>query len=184
MSESKKGIQVGEKNPFFGKHHTEESRKLMSKRIKSAWDSMSEEDRKRIRDAQKGRTPWNVGQSPPEETRQKISKTLTGRKMPPEFGEKIRKALTGRKQTSEEIEARRQGLIGKRPSEEARRHMAEAQKRRFENPAERNHYSEMQKGKKGHPISPETREKIRTASLRQWEAVKAKGAKTRQEAAS
>jgi NUMOD3 motif. len=34
MSESHKGVMVGENHPFYGKHHTEESRKKMSTALK------------------------------------------------------------------------------------------------------------------------------------------------------
>ena len=47
MSDSKKGQNVGENNPMYGKTHTEESRKKMS-------------------DSQKGRTPWNKGKKCPQ----------------------------------------------------------------------------------------------------------------------
>lgn len=50
MSESHKGQFTGEKNPFYGKHHSEEAIKKNS-------------------EAHKGRTPWNKGKQSPNRTK-------------------------------------------------------------------------------------------------------------------
>ena len=59
LSESIKG-QTGDKNPFFGKHHTEKAKKKMS-------------------DCRKGVIPWNKGKPRSEETKRKISKANKGK---------------------------------------------------------------------------------------------------------
>lgn len=59
-SESNKGIQAGEKHPMFGKHHSEETRKKISK-------------------ANKGKPSPNKGKSLSDETKRKMSKAKKGK---------------------------------------------------------------------------------------------------------
>ena len=64
MSEALKGLMAGEKNPMYGKHHTEEARKKMSEKRKAYVGEKhplygkhcSEETRNKISSALKGRT--------------------------------------------------------------------------------------------------------------------------------
>jgi len=65
----------GKNNPFYGKHHTEETKKKLSEMFK--------------------------GRVIPEERKRKISKTLKGRKFTKEHRDKISKALKGREFTEE-----------------------------------------------------------------------------------
>lgn len=61
ISESKSGeAQRGEKNPFFGKHHSEATRAKM-------------------RNAQKGENSHNFGKHPTDETRKKLSEAHSGK---------------------------------------------------------------------------------------------------------
>lgn len=57
MSETQKGLQAGEKHPFYGKHHSEETRKKMSEANKNP----SEETRKKMSEARKGKKWMNNG---------------------------------------------------------------------------------------------------------------------------
>lgn len=108
----KKGERSGEKNPFFGRVHTDKTRK----RMKEAWEKRrltptSEETRKKMSVARKGRKfteehKRKLGEarkrwSFTEETKEKIRKTLTGRKLSSEHVEKIRFSSSGRKHTEE-----------------------------------------------------------------------------------
>ena len=87
--------RIGEKNQFFGKSHSEESKKLISESKKanpsSPWlgKSRSEETRKKISAALKGRV-WHKHT---DESRQKLSLSHTGKKQAPP-SEETRKKLS------------------------------------------------------------------------------------------
>tara|TARA_Y100000310_G_scaffold8833_1_gene9363 strand:- start:701 stop:1120 length:420 start_codon:yes stop_codon:yes gene_type:complete len=66
MSESTSATQIGEKNPFYGKSHSAETKKKISDANKGnvAWNKgkkMSPKSRKKLSDSCKGRVPWNKG---------------------------------------------------------------------------------------------------------------------------
>ena len=68
MSEKQKGLQVGEKNPFYGKHHTEETKQKISESHKGENNPMygkyhSEETRKKMSEAQKGKKSFMYGKT-------------------------------------------------------------------------------------------------------------------------
>jgi len=87
--------RMGEKNQFFGRSHTEKTKKLISESKKanpsSPWlgKSRSEETRKKISEALKGR----AGHKHTDESRQKISLAHTGKKQAPP-NEETRKKLS------------------------------------------------------------------------------------------
>ncbi len=55
ISEAKKGKGAGEDNPFYGKHHTEEARRKVSEANKGRTHTVSAEARKKISEAMKKR---------------------------------------------------------------------------------------------------------------------------------
>jgi group I intron endonuclease len=70
----------GKDNPFYGKHHTEETgRKIAEANKKREW---LEESKKKTSEALKGRKPWNTGKTIPQDIKDKISHTLKGRPSP------------------------------------------------------------------------------------------------------
>ena len=76
-SKAKKGKYTGENNPFYGKHHSEETRKKLS----DSWDydkHFTAETRKKLREAQKGKKFS-------EEHKKKIGASRKGKKMSEEF---------------------------------------------------------------------------------------------------
>ena len=99
----------GENNPFWGKHHTEETKEFL----------------KMI----------NVGKKWTEEQKKKMSETRKGRKMPPrseEWKMKQMESQKGRKHTeetrkkmSEKRKGENNGMYGKHHTEEARKKMSE-----------------------------------------------------------
>ena len=145
-SESHKGLCVGKANPFFGKHH-------------------SEETLKKISEANKGRTAPNKGKHHSEETRKKISEAVKGRTAPnkgkPMSEEQKRKL-------SEANKGRTSIFKGQHHSEESRKKMSEAHRGRQcgkDNPFFGKHHSEesrrkMSEVKSGKPMSEETKRKI------------------------
>ena len=72
LSENMKGKMLGEKNPMFGKHHTEESKKKICESKKN----ISDETRRKISNANKGRTSPNKGKPMSEEQKKKLSKKV------------------------------------------------------------------------------------------------------------
>ena len=65
----------GDGNSFFGKHHSEESKRKMSEKLKGR--ICSEESKEKLRQARKGRTPAK-GFKHSEETKKKYSETRRG----------------------------------------------------------------------------------------------------------
>ena len=93
--EAHKGKRIGEANPFYGKHHSEETRKKLS----DSWDydkHFTEETRKKIREA-------NKGKKFSEEHKKKIGAANKGEKNPmygkhfsEEHKRKLREARKGK----------------------------------------------------------------------------------------
>ena len=75
---------VGEKNPFYGKTHTEETKKILEETTKERWKNQphpwigkkhSEETKQKLKEKNKGQVPWNKGIPRTEEERKKMSKS-------------------------------------------------------------------------------------------------------------
>lgn len=101
ISELMKGKYIGEKNHFYGKHHTLKSKKKMSeaKKGKLTGDknpSKRPEVRKKMSEKLKGKPAWNKDKKMSEEFCKKISKANKGRKFTDEWKQKISKGLKGR----------------------------------------------------------------------------------------
>ena len=83
-SEAHKGKRTGEDNPFYGKHHSEETRK----RLSNSWDydkHFSAETKKRLREAHKGKKFS-------EEHKKKIGEANKGKHLSEEAKRKISEA--------------------------------------------------------------------------------------------
>ena len=80
MSEIKKGKYCGDKNPMFGRHHTEDAKKKVS--IANKGRVLSEEHKKKISKANKGKLCGskhpNYGKHLSSETKNKISNSVKG----------------------------------------------------------------------------------------------------------
>lgn len=109
---AKERFSVSENTPFYGKHHTEETRNI-------------------IRQKNKGKSSPNKGKHLSEETKQKISKTKKGRPLSDAEKEAhilVGNKLKGRKLTEEQkakISAANKGRI---ISEESKKKMSDAKK--------------------------------------------------------
>lgn len=86
ISEAKKGKLIGEKNPFYGKTHSEETRRKISKSLKGV--KHSEESRRKMSESRSGEKNIMFGKHHSEETRRKIRKSLKG-KIPPNKGKQM-----------------------------------------------------------------------------------------------
>lgn len=78
ISEHFKGLFVGEKNPFFGRKHSDETKKHWSEIRKGRKES--EETKLKKSTALKGRLPWNTGLHLSDEHKKKVSIALKGRR--------------------------------------------------------------------------------------------------------
>lgn len=86
----------GDKNPFFGKKHSEETKKKMSLSKKGKFGhKMSEETKKKLSLAKKGKPFSGYGGSDPE-VRERARKTAIGQKRTEEQKNKMRLAALGR----------------------------------------------------------------------------------------
>jgi len=75
---------IGEKNPFYGKEHSPETKELLKQRTTETWKnkphpwigkSHSEETKNKLRKKNAGQVPWNKGIPRTEEERKKMSKS-------------------------------------------------------------------------------------------------------------
>lgn len=68
---------TGQNNSFYGKKHTDETKKKLSAKIKGR--TLSEEWKKKIGDAERGEKHWLYGKHQSEEVKRKISETKKGK---------------------------------------------------------------------------------------------------------
>jgi len=113
----KRKIQGKINPPFKGKHHTEESKKLISinnARVKY-WENkkFSEEHKKHISESLKGIKTWNKGIPCSEETKSKISEKNKGKKRTEETKAKMSLAAKGKPKSLEHKEKCRIARLGK-----------------------------------------------------------------------
>lgn len=124
--------------------------------------NLSEEARRKMSEAKKGRPNPFKGIPRPAEVREKIARALTGRKFPPRSAETRRKqseALKGRR-LSDECRAKLSAAHkGKKVSDEARANMSAAQKRR--GPRSEETREKIRRALTGRVVSEETRAKLR-----------------------
>jgi hypothetical protein len=118
---------------------------------------VSEEKRKKLSEANKGKTPS-------EETRKKLSEAGKGRIISEEHRQKIGEANKHRIISEETRKKLSEASKGKTPSEESRQKMSESGKGRTHSEETRQKMSESSKGEKhymfGKTLSEETRQKI------------------------
>ena len=94
----------GENNPFYGKHHSEETIKKLKNRI------ITDEWRKKLSESCKGNKNW-LGKHHSEETKEKLSEIAKNR---PQMAEKTRRKL------SEKNRGSGNGMYGKHHSDETK----------------------------------------------------------------
>lgn len=122
LSASMKGKFTGEKNPFYGKHHTEETKKKMRENRPDLSGAnnpnyarkFSEEHRRRISESKSGENHPCYGKHLSEETRAKISAANKGRRLSEESIRKMAETKRGQKLSEEhrkKLSEVRKGLL-------------------------------------------------------------------------
>lgn len=126
---SKKGVLTKEKNPFWGKQHSEETIRKISEKTKgrvppNKGKKMSKKQYEKCKETmfKKGSTPWNKGVPMSEETRKKVIEAV--KKHPS-------KGFAGGHHSEEMKEKARQRMLGKKLSEETRKKISETHKQRW-----------------------------------------------------
>lgn len=164
ISEVKRGTQAGAKNSFYGRTHSEASKRKMSK-------------------SSEGQVPWNKGVPCTEETKRKISEAKRGSKASDETRRKLSKIRKGRKLSKAHCEAISQSHIGTHLSEETKEKLRQANlgKHHSEETKEklRKHFTgrfvseetrkRMSESRTGMKMSGEHRQHSSEARKRQWQ---------------
>ena len=155
----------GERNHFYGKKHSPETRRKISEAAKDR--VISEETRRKLSEARTGEKNHLYGKRHSTETRRKISEAGKGRVISEETRRKLseagkgriphNKGVFGRRQSKEACRKISEGQKGKKLSQETRRKISEAKEGKPLSTETRRKMSEAQKGKR---LSPETRRKI------------------------
>jgi hypothetical protein len=136
---------------------------------------MSEEHKRKLSEANKGKKPWNTGKPRSEETKEKIRNKLTGQKQSEERIMKVSNALRGRtrppfsKEWIKNISESRKGHV---QTEETKYKIGCASKGRHHSEETKNKLSESHKGAnsslwKG-GVSPQNKVLRRGIEFRQW----------------
>ncbi|CAK0859860.1 unnamed protein product [Prorocentrum cordatum] len=171
ISEAKRG----ERNPMFGKHHSEVTRQKMSEAGRGK--VLSEETKQKIREARRGKvlseetkqklSQARFGKHHSEKTRQKMSEARRGKVLSEETKQKLSQAMFGKHHSEATKQKIREARRGKVLSEETRQKMSEAM-RGERNPVFGKLHSEETRQKiseagRGKVLSEETRQKISEA---------------------
>ena len=157
ISETHKGLQVGEKNPFYGKQHTEETRRKISKSQKGK--HLSEETKRKMSESRKGRPSPNKGKPAhnkgipmSEEQKRKISESKKN------ISDETRKKM------SESHKGKPAHNKGKPMSEEQKKKLSLANKGKHHSEETKKKMSDSQSGEKNHNygkhLSEETKKKM------------------------
>jgi len=149
----------GEKNPFFGKTHSEKTRKLISNKVSNLPPEWREKVRKKL-----------IGKKRSKEHKEKISLQTSGEKNPffgknhsIEAKQKISEANRGRIQTTEEIAKRSAALKGRKLSEEHCKKISEIHKGKTVNKETKQKIKEARARQVMKPLSEETKKKLSLA---------------------
>lgn len=139
----------GEGNPFYGKHHSEETLEKLSGENNGMFGKQhTEESRKKMSDSRMGHvvteetrariSTSNMGHEVSDETREKISIANTGKQHTEEFKLYLSEKNTGKgnpfygkhhtDETRAKLSGENNGMYGKHHSEEARKAISEANK--------------------------------------------------------
>eukprot|EP01083_Nonionella_stella_P292031 993464_1 len=110
----------GERNPMFGKKHTDKAKQKMKGR------KCSQDTKRKMSESRKGERNHMLGKKHTDESKQKMKERAYGRKCSQET----------RKKMSESTQGERNPMYGKKHTEETKRKMSESQKRYYKQKSE------------------------------------------------
>jgi hypothetical protein len=182
MSEIKSDSR--KRNHFFGKTHSDETKRKMREASKRRWEKseshkkMSEIQKKRFenpeeckKNGRRGSKHPNFGKHLSEETRKKISEKQKGKTISQEHRDKLSKSQLGKKSPHSEETKRKisKSHFGIKPSEETRKKLSESHKGKKHSEEQNRKMSERFGGTKnprfGKHLSEETRNKLITSHI-------------------
>jgi len=154
---------------FTGGRHTAESKARIGKAhsILKLGHEVSEETRKKIGDANRGRVRS-------DEQKEKISQSIKESEKAKAHIKQLADDMRGKHLSDEHKEKLRQANLGSRRSPEARAAMSEAQRRRVHGPISDEVYAKRQEYWATHSRSEESKERTRQAIKLHWEKRRAK----------
>ena len=126
LSEARKGKYNGENNPFYGRSHSNETRKKLSQRLSGDGNpnygkQKSDETKKKMSDSHKGKTFT-------DEHKKKLSEAKKGSQLTNEHKKKIGEALKGKPITEEHKRKISNSHKGKTLTDEHKKKLSEAKK--------------------------------------------------------
>lgn len=144
---------VGENNPFYGKHHSEEQREKWSIERKGKHNYFVNP---------------NKGKHLSEETKQKIGDFFRGRKLTEEVKQKLKDGWTPekRKKQSEKYKGENGTFYGKHHSEESKQIISVKAKERFSKEEERKKAKDLKRDK----MKPITQYSLNGDNIKEWES--------------
>ena len=99
------GGNIGEKNPMYGKKHSQETKDKISKASSNVSQETKDKRSKSLKESNKGKTPYNKGKTGlykhTDEAKEKMSKDRKGRVTSQESKDKISEANKGKTRTEE-----------------------------------------------------------------------------------
>lgn len=139
------GCGSGILNPFYGKKHSEETKKRLSEIHKGKHPD--NETRKKLSESRKGNRNHNFGKHFSDEVKKKISESEKGRKLSENHKQILLSYHLGKKQSEETIAKRVEKLKGQKRTEEAKQKMRDARKKYVTTEETKQKISESLKGR-------------------------------------
>jgi len=153
----------GEKNPFYGRKHSEETKKQWSEKRKGtvSWNkgvSPTDETKAKIAETLMGNKPWNLGVKASEEHRKNLSVAHMGIVQSEETKAKRADSLRGLKRTEAQKKTMSDAATGRKNSDEHKQACSEGVKALWADPVYRAKQIATKRLKRADPDKPTTRE--------------------------
>ncbi len=177
QSESMKGKYDGENNPFYGKYHSDETKRKLSEIAKMRIGEKNsfygkhhtEKTKEKISLKNKGKIGYNLGKKFSEEHKKNLSDSHKGQKS-------WNKGLT--KETDERIKKQSESMKGRIFSEEHKKNLSESCKNKHLTEETKRKMSKTRKGKKMKPFTEEHKKNLSKAAKERYRPMLGKYVRT------